>query len=123
MIAEDKMYDTTLPSDGQFMYIESKREITFCGDGELRVIAFGAYNAFGLIGPEMGGVAVIDIRRRSVVARKTVAHSSAKRDCEFTGTVKLLEDYLKEFEPTDDITVLANVQTMLRCRGYGEDAS
>jgi hypothetical protein len=47
--------------------------------GRLGLIAFGAYNAFGLIGPEQGGVALVDEKLRQVLGTIVVPYSREKR--------------------------------------------
>jgi hypothetical protein len=41
-----------------------------------RVIVFGAYNAYGLIGPEHNGIAVLDEDNRSVLCDRIAEESS-----------------------------------------------
>lgn len=60
-------YDLDLPSLPPFMYVERHTRI-----GDLGVIAFGAYNAMGLIGTEKGGVAVVLEDPPSVIATKDI---------------------------------------------------
>ncbi len=69
-------YDDRLPSVPPFMWIERTEAI-----GDLGVLAFGAYNAFGLIGPEKGGVAVVfQHPERTVLATKDIPYSPNARD-------------------------------------------
>lgn len=79
-------YNPNRPSMAPFAFVESKN--VFEGHapgkpekpGKLALIAFGAYNAMGLIGPEMGGVAlVMEAPKRAVMATKTIAYSMQKR--------------------------------------------
>jgi len=53
-----------------FMGVQLDRKLTFRVDGKdlhFRVFTYQAYNAFGLIGPELNGIAIADDDNRSVV--------------------------------------------------------
>lgn len=68
-------YDMTLANMKPFMYVESYET---CGD--IGVIAFGAYNAMGLIGTEKGGVAlVLERPHKGVLATKDVPWNPEER--------------------------------------------
>lgn len=56
-------YDDTLPSKKPFMFVESHDRRNNIG-----IIAFGAFNAMGLIGSEKGGVALVSEDPPSVLA-------------------------------------------------------
>jgi len=58
------------------MWVERHERI-----GDLGVLAFGAYNAFGLIGSEKGGVAVVfEHPERAVLATKDIPWDPDARD-------------------------------------------
>ena len=83
-------YDEKLPSILPFMWVEEKRPIPKGG----AVISYGAYNAFGLIGSEKGGVAIVSEDPPAVLATIDIPWDpparaalvqqvcSATRDCE-----------------------------------------
>lgn len=84
-------YNLDLPSMPPFMYLEDKKVL-----GDLAVIAFGAYNAFGLIGPEKGGVAIVtEEPRRSVLATKDIPYNPPERAEEFQRAVGLVQNFLE----------------------------
>jgi hypothetical protein len=56
--------------------------------GDFGLIAFGAYSAFGLIGPEQGGVALVSEKHKSVVGTKTIPYDPRGRDAEITAFLK-----------------------------------
>jgi hypothetical protein len=87
------------------MFIECK--ITM---GSIAVLAFGAYNAFGLIGPEKGGVAVVHERgKRFVIATVDIPYSINKRAKEANDVAFVLEPI------QDDPSAIVDV---LKKRGY-----
>lgn len=51
---------------GPFMGVQKDQVITF-GKRKFRVVLYAAYNAFGLIGSERNGVAVLDENKRAVL--------------------------------------------------------
>lgn len=57
------MNATTLPSVGPYTFVSA--DVT---RGRYRLVVYGAYNAFGLIGSEKNGIAVLDNEARCVVA-------------------------------------------------------
>lgn len=72
-------YDTSLPSMKPFMWVESHTKVK-CGNVTLAVLAFGAYNALGLIGTEKGGVAVVtEEPSKHVLGTKDIPWSPAGR--------------------------------------------
>lgn len=74
------------------MFVE--RHETF---GDLGVISFGAYNAFGLIGSEKGGVAVVlEKPHKAVLATKDIAWRPDLRAEEFD----LIVEKIKKFGGT-----------------------
>jgi hypothetical protein len=82
-------YDDTLPSMIPFMFVENHQ--TF---GDIGVIAFGAYNAYGLIGSEKGGVAVVlEKPTRGVLATKDVPWRPDLRAEEFMKVVELIQKH------------------------------
>jgi len=82
-------YDDRLPSMHPFMWVENHQIL-----GDLGVIAFGAYNAFGLIGSEKGGVAVVlEKPSRSVLATKDIPWNPSQRAAEFNRIVELIGRY------------------------------
>jgi hypothetical protein len=82
-------YDDRLPSKGQFTFVE--RYETF---GDLGVIAYGAYNAFGLIGPEKGGIAItLEKPNKAVVATKDFPYRPDQRAKAFDRVVELIKKY------------------------------
>jgi hypothetical protein len=61
------------------MWIEAYERI-----GNLAILTYGAYNAFGLIGPEKGGVAVVrEEPGKDVLATKDFPYSPPARAKEF----------------------------------------
>lgn len=70
-------YNLALKSYPPFMYIEFEKEMP----GFLMVLCYGAYNARGLIGPEMGGVAIVCDHPddRFTIATKDFPYSPAER--------------------------------------------
>jgi hypothetical protein len=49
-------------------YMGISRDVTRSDNGgTYRFIVYGAYNAYGLIGPEMNGIAVLDEDKKSVL--------------------------------------------------------
>lgn len=67
-------YDESRPSMPPFMWVERKERV-----GSLAILAFGAYNAFGLIGTEKGGVAIVDEERKLVLATRDIPFNAARR--------------------------------------------
>lgn len=55
-----------MQSAGQYTMVSRDHKVKF-GDRTFRVVLYGAYNAFGLIGPEKNGIAVLDEDRMQVV--------------------------------------------------------
>ena len=53
-------------SIGQYTMVSQSQVLKF-GNRTFRVVLYGAYNAFGLIGPEKNGIAILDDDRRAVV--------------------------------------------------------
>lgn len=82
-------YDDRLPSMHPFMFVEKHQTL-----GDLGVIAFGAYNAMGLIGSEKGGVAVVlEKPDRAVLATKDIPWNPPAREREFNKIVELIQRY------------------------------
>jgi len=61
-----------------FMFVEIHAR-----KGRLGLIAFGAYNAMGLIGPEKGGVALVDEQAHEVLGTRDVPYSRKNRELLF----------------------------------------
>jgi hypothetical protein len=62
--------------------------------GDLGVIAFGAYNAFGLIGPEKGGIAItLEKPNKAILATKDFPYRPDLRAQEFDRIVELIKKY------------------------------
>ncbi len=79
-------YDDRLPSMPPFMWVERHERM-----GDLGVLAYGAYNAMGLIGPEEGGVAVVfEHPERSVLATKAFAYDPLARDTEADRIIRIM---------------------------------
>jgi hypothetical protein len=57
-----------------FMFVEATGR-----KGGLMLIAYGAYNAYGLIGPEKGGVALVNEVRHDVVGTLDIPYDPARR--------------------------------------------
>lgn len=55
-----------MQSVGQYTMVSQDKTLKF-GNRTFRVVLYGAYNAFGLIGPEKNGIAVLDEDRMLVV--------------------------------------------------------
>lgn len=51
-----------------YMYCSRDQIVKFKKHGTFRLLVYGAYNAFGLIGSECNGIAVLSEDRRNVVA-------------------------------------------------------
>ena len=84
-------YDETLPSRAPFMFIERHET-----RGPVGVIAFGAYNVFGLIGSEKGGVAIVmESPVADVLATKDIPWKPDER--------KVVTDRLLRAETTADV--------------------
>lgn len=94
----DKMYDVTKPSYSPFQWVESEYVFKIPTLPGLKLMAYGAYNAMGLIGPEMGGLAmVVDGDRKFCVAKKYIPYSMKKRNKAFS---QVLEEIEKMGKPT-----------------------
>jgi len=103
-------YNQSLPSKLPFMWIEHEQAFEFKTAGRIRIIAFGAYNALGLIGPEKGGVAVVHEDPNFVIATKDFPYDPAGRLREYSKLVLALQE-------TDDLPASAIV-SLLRARDY-----
>jgi len=89
---QDKPYNQSLPSYPPFMWVENEHEFFFSKCPNLKLLAYGAYNAMGLIGSEYGGIAlVVDGKKKFVVAKKFVPHSILARSIAFAAAVHLLQ--------------------------------
>lgn len=84
-------YNETLPSRKPFMFMERYKT-----RGPVGVIAFGAYNAMGLIGSEKGGVAIVmEPPMAAVIATKDIPWKPTKR--------RALADRLLKAETAADV--------------------
>jgi len=82
-------YDSDLPSLPPFMFVENHQTY-----GDLGVIAFGAYNAMGLIGSEKGGVAIVlEKPRKAVLATKDFPWRPDLRAEEFARVVEQIKKF------------------------------
>jgi len=82
-------YDDRLRSLPPFMFVE--RHETF---GDLGVIAFGAYNAFGLIGSEKGGVGIVlEKPQKAVLATRNIPWDPQARAIAFDRATELIRKY------------------------------
>ena len=95
-------YDMSLPNLIPFMWVEAYKK-----KGDFAIIAYGAYNAMGLIGSEKGGVAVVDEKRKQVLATIDIPWNMKERSDEFWA--------LKGAK----VKGLAGWKRLLRKRGYG----
>lgn len=69
----------TFPRLGPYMGITRDKTVKFRVGRKarsFRIIIFGAYNAYGLIGPEHNGLAVLDEDNRSVLCDRIAEESS-----------------------------------------------
>ena len=65
------------PQYGPFMGVQLDKPIEFKkGKRKFRVIVYAAYNAFGLIGPESNGVAILDDDNKKVVCDEIAKETS-----------------------------------------------
>lgn len=70
---------SSFPAVGPYVGVTRDRVIKFKAGRKtrsFRVIVFGAYNAFGLIGPEFNGIAVLDEDQRAVLCDRIAQESS-----------------------------------------------
>jgi hypothetical protein len=108
-------YDDTLHSMPPFMWIERHETL-----GDLGVIAFGAYNAMGLIGSEKGGVAVVlEKPHKAVIATKDIPWDPARRSREFDKVIQMMREYgasVKRSIPESQKPAFAE---WLQSEGYG----
>ncbi|MFK4135914.1 hypothetical protein ACI2KR_27070 [Pseudomonas luteola] len=83
----------THPTVSQFAGVTYDQTRDFGTNGSYRVMVYAAYNAFGLIGPERNGIAVIQLEGSS---GRVVADSIAQADSGYFGPsneqVKLFEE-------------------------------
>ena len=90
----DTMYDQSKPSYLPFQWVELEHEFDFTNCPHLKLMAYGAYNAMGLIGPEYGGLALVidDPQHRFAIAKKFIPHSMLGRSVAFQAVVLALQD-------------------------------
>ncbi len=70
---------STFPRIGPYVGVTRDKKISFKAgrkSRDFRVIIFGAYDAFGLIGSEFNGIAVLDENERSVLCDRISCESS-----------------------------------------------
>ena len=61
---------------GQYVGVSFDKRRKFKDNGTFRIIIYGAYNAMGLIGSELNGVAILDEGNHSVVADELAKQQS-----------------------------------------------
>ena len=85
------MNDICEPRKGQFRGVRSERKRKILGGKmELSMFVYCAYDAFGLIGSEMNGIAVLDETGRSVVT-DGLARAESGYSCPTKGQLALLD--------------------------------
>ena len=70
---------SSFPSVGPYMGVTVDKKITFKAGRKkrnFRVILYGAFNAYGLIGPEKNGIAILDEDNRAVLCDELERESS-----------------------------------------------
>lgn len=88
-------YNQNLRSMPPFMWVERYER-----NGPYAVLAFGAYNVFGLIGPEKGGVAlVIEEPNKAVIATTDIPYNPRERAKEFEKVASLLAESPRAWSP------------------------
>lgn len=108
-------YDDTLHSIPPFMWIERHETL-----GDLGVIAFGAYNAMGLIGSEKGGVAVVQEKpHKSVIATKDIPWNPSKRNEEFNKIIQMMREYGASVKRSIPASQKPEFAEWLASEGYG----
>ncbi|HDL84724.1 MAG TPA: hypothetical protein ENH11_00045 [Candidatus Acetothermia bacterium] len=105
-----------LPNKLPFMGIEHEQALEIEGIGTIRVLAFGAYNARGLIGTEKGGVAIAHEEAAFVVGTKDIPWDPVGRLQEYEEVVAFLKSFKAEVEK--DECPARILQQWLRDRGY-----
>ncbi|MEN6549932.1 MAG: hypothetical protein ABFE07_28145 [Armatimonadia bacterium] len=86
-------YDESLPSEPPFEWVEGHERIQIDKSKTLGVLAFGAYNACGLIGSEKGGVAVVvEAPERAVIATKDIPWKPKERAAELKRIAGFIRD-------------------------------
>jgi hypothetical protein len=104
MVATGLGYNFNLPSEAPFMYIENKSQVSFSEGYRFAAIAYGAYNALGLIGPEKGGVAVVMTEPQAkVLATKDFPYNPVKRAAEFDKVLRFLAEASEEQDAVDAV--------------------
>jgi hypothetical protein len=107
-------YGMDLPSMPPFMYVERHTKI-----GDLGVLAFGAYNAMGLIGTEKGGVAIVLENPPQVIATKDIPWDPVGR----LGEAREVEALIRSFAGGKNKQIQQDRRedflVALRDRGYG----
>lgn len=89
-------------SVGQYEMVSRDATKTCCGR-RLRIVLYGAYNAMGLIGPEMNGIAILDEDARCVVLdghyQEDTGYFGASRRqiIEYSRLMEMSEEELEEF--------------------------
>lgn len=93
-------YDDTLPSEKPFMFVEHHDQCKKAPN--VGIIAFGAYNALGLIGSEKGGVAIVCEAPKQVLATLDIPWSPVGR--------KAVADQLLAAVSDEDVLNIAQAQ-------------
>lgn len=99
-----------------FMDIENRKLV-----GKYVVLSYGAYNAFGLIGTELAGVALCmrDGDKGCIIATKTIPYNKVKRAKEFEeatktddfiSNIKALQGWDWRFDPRKDEAFLKSIK-------------
>ena len=89
-------------SVGQYEMVSRDATRTCCGR-TLRIVLYGAYNALGLIGPEMNGIAILDEDARCVVLDGHLQEdtgyfgASRRQVLEYSRILGMTDDELEEF--------------------------
>ena len=98
-------YNVSLPSIKPFMWVEGHRKVK-CGNVTLGVLAFGAYNVFGLIGSEKGGVAVVtEAPSRHVLATKDIPWNPMGRAVALKSMVEFIKKHRTSLAKSADVLV------------------
>ena len=106
-------YNDRLPSAHPLQWVESHDRI-----GDLGVLTFGAYNAFGLIGSEQGGVAVVfEAPERAIIATKAIPYKPQERNDEAIEVIEYIKAEIGERTPVSREALEAFV-AFLKSRGY-----
>jgi hypothetical protein len=84
-----------------YMYVTKDKTVDYGNGEKLRFIVYGAYNAYGLIGTENNGIAILNEKRRDVLVDEISRMHSWVYNIENIQTPKVLVD---EFERLTSMT-------------------